>query len=183
MAFLANAGFHELPLPLVIRQSTFEFAAVMMGPGDASDIVLIADTVDARDADVVRRIQGVARALDLARSRNPLTCVLVGPRPHPDHLSRLMQVCRVLPVGTIPSGEEHSEEHLSNWLAVLTPLDQIDTEGAVADPMAELMSRIDDLTPDVQALCENVPNGPSAVEAAVNELLTKSLSAAWGDKA
>ena len=81
VAFLEDAAFQLLPSPLIIRQSKFDFAAVMMGPGEASDIILIADTVIEKDAEIIRRIQGVARALDLARSRNPLTSILVGPRP------------------------------------------------------------------------------------------------------
>ena len=181
--FLKEVEFRLLPSPMVIRQSTFEFSAVMIGPGDASDIVLIADTVHARDAEIVRRVQGVARALDLARSRNPLTAVLVGPRPQPDSLTRLMQVCRVLPVGTIPSDADKTQAHLSNWLAVLTPLDQIDTGGVVADPMAALHDRINDLSEEVRALCDYVPSGPEAVEAAVNEMLSERLKAAWRDEA
>lgn len=177
--FLKKAEFRLLPSPMVIRQSTFEFSAVMMGPGDASDIVLIADTVNAKDAEIVRRIQGVARALDLARSRNPLTAVLVGPRPQPNSLARLMQVCRVLPVGTVPSNDGKTKAHLSNWLAVLTPLDQIDTDGVIADPMAALRDRIDDLSDEVRALCDHVPGGAEAIEAGVNEMLSERLKAAW----
>tara|TARA_R110000796_G_scaffold221657_1_gene337797 strand:- start:3893 stop:4474 length:582 start_codon:yes stop_codon:yes gene_type:complete len=183
VAFLVGAGFRKLPSPLLIRQSRFEFAAVMMGPDNSSDIVLVSDTVNAKDAEIVRKIQGVARALDLARSRNPLTSVLVGPRPTADNLTKLMQVCRVLPVGTIPSEGEESEKHLSNWLAVLTPLDQIDTEGVVADPMAELICRIDDLSSEVQALCEHVAAGSVAVEEAVNSILAEKLRPAWEDEA
>jgi hypothetical protein len=167
---------------MIIRQSTFEFSAVMMGPGDASDIVIIADTVNDKDAEIVRAIQGVARALDLVRARNPLTAVLVGPRPLPDSLTKLMQVCRVLPVGTIPPGADSSSAHLSNWLAILTPLDQIDTSGVVADPMATLHERIKDLSEEVRALCDQVPSGPEAVEAAANELLSERLKAAWEDE-
>lgn len=181
--FLREVEFRLLPSPLVIRQNAFEFPAVMMGPGDASDIVLIADTVDTKDVEIVRRIQGVARALDLARSRNPLTTILVGPRPHPDNVNKLMQVCRVLPVGTIPSGADEATMHLTNWLAVLTPLDQIDTEGVVADPMAVLLARIDDLSEDVRSLCNRVSGGAGAVEVAVNELLSEPLNGAWEDEA
>ena len=92
VAFLEDAAFQLLPSPLIIRQSKFDFAAVMMGPGEASDIILIADTVIEKDAEIIRRIQGVARALDLARSRNPLTSILVGPRPHPEYLNKAMCV-------------------------------------------------------------------------------------------
>lgn len=182
VTFLRQAEFRLLPAPLVIHQSKFEFSAVMMGPGEASDIVLIADTVNTKDVDLVRRIQGVARALDLARSRNPLTAVLVGPRPVPENVTKLMQVCRVLPVGTIPSGHDEAAAHLTNWLAVLTPLDQIDTDGVVADPMAALAARIGNLSVDVQQLTRHVSEGAVAVEAAVNDLLTERLGAAWEEE-
>ena len=183
VAFLKDADFWLLPAPLVISQTTFDFPAVMMGPGNASEIVLVSDTVNAKDAEIVRRIHGVARALDIARSRNPLTAVLVGPRLHPDHLSKVMQVCRALSVGTVPVVPDETRTHLSNWLAVLTPLDQIDTDGVVADPMSALETLIDDLSPEVKALCDHMPNGVEAVEAAVNELLSEHLTAAWEDEA
>lgn len=179
VSFLTQAGFRLLPSPMVIRQVKFEFAAVMMGPGEASDIVIIADTVSTKDVSMVRQILGVARALDLARARNPLTTILVGPRPHPDHLNKLKQVSRVLPVGTIPSEVDASNLHLSNWLAVLTPLNQIDTEGVVADPMAALLPMIKDLSEEVRALCDHIPEGPKAVETAVNGLLSERLNRAW----
>lgn len=183
VAFLKDADFRLLPAPLVISQTTFDFPAVMMGPGDATEIVLVSDTVDAKDAEIVRRIHGVARALDIARSRNPLTAVLVGPRLHPDHLSKVMQVCRALSVGTVPVVPDETIAHLSNWLAVLTPLDQIDTDGVVADPMSELDKLIDDLSPEVKALCDHMPNGVEAVEAAVNDLLSERLKPAREDEA
>ena len=179
--FLKGVEFRLLPSPLVIRQSTFEFSAVLMGPGEGSDIVLIVDTVNSKDAEIVRRIQGFARALDSARSRNPLTAVLVGPRPAPDHLKKLIQVCRVLPVGTIPYGADKAKAHFSNWLAVLTPLDQIDTNGVVTDPMATLKADISDLSEEVRGLCNHLPGGSDAVETAVNNLLSQRLSAGWED--
>tara|TARA_R110000787_G_scaffold274658_2_gene382668 strand:+ start:4333 stop:4914 length:582 start_codon:yes stop_codon:yes gene_type:complete len=183
VAFLEDAAFQLLPSPLIIRQSKFDFAAVMMGPGEASDIILIADTVIEKDAEIIRRIQGVARALDLARSRNPLTSILVGPRPHPEYLNKAMQVCRVLPVGTVPSGESEAKAHLSNWLAVLTPLDLIDPGGVVADPIAALRDRIEDLSADVEGLLGHVSSGSGAIEAAANDLLATRLRDAWEDDA
>nr|WP_320141206.1 hypothetical protein [uncultured Cohaesibacter sp.] len=183
VAFLKDANFRLLPPPFVISQTTFEFPAVMMGPGNASEIVLVCDTVDAKDAEIVRRIHGVARALDIARARNPLTAVLVGPRLNPDYLNKVMQVCRALSVGTVPAVPDETRTHLSNWLAVLTPLDQIDTDGVVADPMSTLETLIDDLSPEVKALSDQMSNGAEAVEAAVNELLSEHLTAAWGDDA
>ena len=183
VAFLKDANFRLLPPPFVVSQTTFEFPAVMMGPGNASEIVLVCDTVDAKDAEIVRRVHGVARALDIARARNPLTAVLVGPRLNPDYLSKVMQVCRALSVGTVPAVPDETRTHLSNWLAVLTPLDQIDTDGVVADPMSTLETLIDDLSPEVKALSDQMSNGAEAVEAAVNELLSEHLTAAWGDDA
>lgn len=180
VAFLKNAGFRRLPSPLVIRQSKFEFPAVMMGPDGASDIVLVADIENGEVAATVRQIQSVARALDLARWQNPLTSVLVGPRPDGNHLTKIMQVCRVLPVGTIPSATEEAKDHLSNWLAILTPLNQVAVDGVVADdPMADLRSRISNLSDSVKGICEHASGGAGAVEAAANALLEEHLKNAW----
>ncbi len=176
--FLSHAGFRILPSPLIINQSKFHFPAAMIGPEGASDIVLIGDTVEEKDAELVRRIQAVARALDLARSRNPLTAVLVGPRPNPGHLAQIMQVCRALPVGTISSQDVDADMLLSKWLAVLTPLDQVDTDGVVADPMEELMARLEGLSEEIAGLTVHAAEGADAVEVAANALLEDRLSVA-----
>lgn len=178
-AFLEGQGYRRLPSPLVINRMTFRLPVVLGGPEKSSDLILVADTVNAENADIVRQVQGVARALDVARASNPLTTIIVGPRPGQDDLNAIMSVCRVLPVGTVTGGD--GEQHLKNWLAVLTPLNQIDTDEIVADPIATLKERIGDLPDEIAALADLAVDGEAAVEGGVNALLTKVLEGAWED--
>ena len=182
VAYLEDYGFRRLPGPLVISGTQFRFPAVLMGPEKTSDLVLIADTVGVKDTDIVRQVHGVARALDIARSSNPVTTVIVGPRPSQGHLSEMMQVCRVLPLGSIVDTSADSVDVLNNWLAVLTPLDQIDTDGIVADPIAALKKRLDGVPEEIAELVSCAEHGAGAVEAGLNGLLTACLEGALGDE-
>lgn len=171
--YLERNGFRRLPSPLVINRMAFKFPAVLGGAEKSSDLILVVDTVNLEDAEIVRQVLGVARALDVARSSNPLTTVIVGPRPKQDILEELIAVCRVLPLGTIGDGEEE----LVNWLAVLTPLNEIDANGIVADPIAELRQQIEDLPDEIRELLKF--SSPDAVEEGVNVLLAIALEKAW----
>jgi hypothetical protein len=62
-------------------------------------------------------VEGVGRALDMVRSRRPLTIVLVGPRLETAALAALARYARVLPIG-----ETADTGSIRNWLAVLLPL-------------------------------------------------------------
>lgn len=178
VAYLEGHGFRRLPGPLMINRTRFRFPAVLVGPERSSDLVLVADTVgEEKDSDIVRQVQGVARALDIARSSNPVTTVIVGPRPNQDRLSAMMEVCRVLPLGSIAREGAASDAILNNWLAVLTPLDQIDTDGIVTDPIAALKESLDGLPEEISALADEAVLGAGAVENALNELLTAHLDA------
>lgn len=171
VAYLEGHGFRRLPGPLMINRTQFRFPAVLVGPERSCDLVLVADTVGVENDDIVRQVQGVARALDIARSSNPVTTVIVGPRPLQHDLSDMMDVCRVLPLGVIAQ----DEAAIRNWLAVLTPLDQIDTNGIVADPIASLGQRLEGVPQDIAALVGQAEHGADAVKAAFNDLLSVPL--------
>lgn len=176
-AFLEQHGYRRLPAPLVINRIEFRFPAVFGGAEKSSDLILVADTVSTKAAEVVRQVLGVARVLDVTGSRNPLTTVIVGPRPTQDELNEMTEVSRVLPVGAVSNGG--GEQILANWLAVLTPLNQVDTDGIIADPIAELKERLDGLPDEIASLVELAYDGPHAVEERVNMILTRALEQAW----
>lgn len=76
----------------------------------------------------------VGRALDIVRSRRPLTVVLVGPRLDSAALAALSRYARVLPIG-----ETADDEIIKNWLAVLLPLKlPVPVEGRGIDCLEEL---------------------------------------------
>jgi hypothetical protein len=105
------------------------------------DVVTVIDlTSDTAERAFVQRVQALARALDLARSRRPLTAVLVGAMPDEGTVETLSRVCRVLPVGA-PS-EQSADQTLRDWLAVLLPLPELEDLSGVADWEAELSKEL-----------------------------------------
>jgi len=106
-----------MPAPLQIGGVTFDAPAAFVGTPPSPDLVVLGDTSVQTARDLQRTVEGVGRALDLMRSRRPLTLVLVGPRPDSKAISALSRYARVLPVG-----ESADEKSLANWLAVLLPL-------------------------------------------------------------
>jgi len=106
-----------MPTPLEIAGVTFDPAASFVGTPPSPDLVLVGDTTLQTSRDLQRIVEGVGRALDVMRSRRPLTLVLVGPRLNSGAITSLSRYARVLPVG-----ESADEATLSNWLAVLLPL-------------------------------------------------------------
>lgn len=179
--YLSEYGYRQLPGPFVVGQLRFEFPAVMIGPEQSSDLVLVADTLEIEnDQEIVRRVLGVARALDMARAHNPLTTVIVGTRPNQALVSRLMSVSRVLAVG--PFDDNEARRVLSNWLAVLTPLPPGAQAQSISDPLSELLEELVDLRSDVAEVVQSARAGPAAVEAKINALLTTDLEAAWDDE-
>jgi len=114
---LQAASFRRMPAPLQIAGVTFDAPAAFVGTPPSPDLVVIGDTSIQTSRDLQRTVEGVGRALDVMRSRRPLTLVLVGPRPDSKAISALSRYARVLPVG-----ESADKKSLANWLAVLLPL-------------------------------------------------------------
>lgn len=172
--YLEPSGYRLLPSSLLISGMTFAFPAVLVGPENTSDIVLVADTAVADDNDfILRQVLGVGRALDIARKNNPLTTIIVGPRPKQSVITAMMSACRVLPIGALPT--ENPEEILSNWLAILTPLTQKE-QNIVADPLGELLREASKLRNDVADIANVGVDGSVAVVEAINKLIIKDLS-------
>src|SRR3546814_13353869 len=49
--------------------------------GHFADLVVIGDMAAQGERKVLQQVEGIARALDVMRSRRPLTTIVVGPRP------------------------------------------------------------------------------------------------------
>lgn len=114
---LEAAQFQRRPIPLQIASLKFEVPAAFIGTSPLPDLVVVGDTATQTARELQRMVEGVGRALDVVRSRRPLTLVLVGPRLESAALAALSRYARVLPIG-----ETADDESLKNWLAVLLPL-------------------------------------------------------------
>lgn len=114
---LEGASFQRIPAPLQIGGLKFDTPAAFVGQSPSPDLVVVGDSATQTARDLQRTVEGVGRALDVVRSRRPLTLVLVGPRLESGALAQLSRYARVLPVG-----ETADDASLKNWLAVLLPL-------------------------------------------------------------
>lgn len=116
-ALLGASGYRTVASPLQIAGLTFEVAGAFVGTDHSADLVVIGDMAVNAERSVVQQVEGIARALDVLRSRRPLTIVIVGPRPVGKTLEDLAQVGRILPVG-----EANDPAELRDQLAILLPL-------------------------------------------------------------
>jgi hypothetical protein len=114
---LVRAGYRQIALPLHVAGLEFDVAGAFVGIGRSADLVVVGDMAANGERKVVQQIEGIARALDVVRSRRPLTTVIVGPRPIGKALEALTQVGRILPVE-----EALDPAELRDQLAVLLPL-------------------------------------------------------------
>lgn len=153
---LEAAQFERMPLPVRIAGLTFDAPAAFVGASPSPDLVVVGDTATQTARDLQRTAEGVGRALDVVRSRRPLTLVLVGPRLESAALASLSRYARVLPVG-----ETADEASLKNWLAVLLPLKlPKPVEARGVDTLKELKASAD---AEGAALIEFAPLGAKAV--------------------
>jgi hypothetical protein len=176
---LADAGYRRLAIPLEIAGLRFEVPAALVGTGTTPDLVIVIDTAFDTDERAKNKLESIARALDVVRSKRPLTAILAGPRPRTPILDAMSKVCRVLPIGSMAQGDE--ETTLRNWLAVLMPLKLPQTSDATADPMNELMQQIGQVDDIVAELLSAAPRGSEQVEATLYRLVENPLTEADAD--
>jgi hypothetical protein len=115
---LVTSGYRRVSAPLQVAGLTFDVAAAFVGVGHSADLVVIGDMAADGERKVLQQVEGIARALDVVRSRRPLTIVIVGPRPVGKTLEALAQVGRILPVE-----EAVDSSDLRDRLAILLPLE------------------------------------------------------------
>jgi len=167
---LLAAGYRRVPAPLEVAGLKFEVAGAFVGGDRAADLVIVADMAAEGERQVVQQIDGIARALDVMRSRRPLTSVIVGPRPVGKSLDALAQVGRMLAV------EEASDPvDLRDRLAVLLPLEVPQT----SDGDNDLVEDDDFVVPDSEVarrLFEAAGSGEDAVRQTFYDAVTSILA-------
>lgn len=160
LAVLENAGFQKLPRPLTVVGTEFDFEAAVRGTGTSHDLVLIAtDQVPKRR--LQRLVAGLARSLDLASSRRPVSLVLLGAIATSERVE-LERYARVLSVGA-PSP---STSKIEEAIAVLLPLKLPNADLVHGnDPVNEVMGNlgVSKNTPDHIALIRAAANGAEMV--------------------
>ncbi len=176
---LTVSGYRRLQSPLSIAGLSFEIPAALVGENPSPDLILVADTAFEADVRILRKVEGVARALDVARSKRPLTTILVGPKPKASVLDAMTKVCRVLAPGVI--GTEEDNPLLQNWLAVLLPLALPEPTNDIAEPLDAIVKRSTDLEKNIVDLLSLGAQGADTVQARLHQLLNASLKVADAD--
>jgi hypothetical protein len=173
ISFLADAGYEVVEQPQPVAGIPFEFAGMLAGR-TSLDLIAVVDLAIDLDDDVIRRrIEGLARALDLVRSRRSLTVVLVGPR-RPALIRAIAGVARVLSVGTL---REDDDRALPDALAVLLPLEVTTEGGGAADSWPATRERMMAEYPkEIVPVLSAARSGETAVEMALGEILRAPIA-------
>ena len=162
---LENAGYQRIVDGLQVGELKFQFPAAFVKTKSSAELILVADIASESEVQLTRKVDGVARALDIAASTRSLTLVVTGPRPSASALESLGRVCRVLPTGNI-SGDD-GDEILQNWLAVLLPLTLPQPESVAGNSLARIHAAAQNLGEATRKLIDVASQGQRAVS---NEL-------------
>lgn len=173
VATLTGEGYEQVNTPMRVGGIAFEFAAMLAGRASL-DLVVVVDTALVVDDDPLRaQVQGLARALDLVRSRRSLTVVFVGPHPSAALVQTLSGVARVLRTGS-PGPEDAAA--LRRAIAVLLPLEIPGGDEDAAQSWGAFRERIvAGLPPEIESLVERSGSGSESVEAALRDFLAEPL--------
>jgi hypothetical protein len=170
---LEGANYHRLKRPLKIAGLAFDLPAAFIGSERSPDLVLVIDAAIEPAAHILRKVEGIGRALDVMRSKRSVTIVLTGPRPEAEMIEALAKVGRVLPIGT--KVDDDPSRALTNWLAILLPLTLPTPSQDIADPLASIRSRAEDFDEQIREFIEMAPYGADVVQAGLHDLLTRTL--------
>ena len=169
---LVQAGYQLLGRRVTVSSIPYEFDGVLLGPDGTLDLVLVVEVGPIGDPPRLRqKVEGLCRALDMARSRRSITTVLVG-QPLPAALQAALQdVTRCLSVADVNS------EPLDDRLAILLPFDLPISAQAPVDPLGTLRQRLNLAMNDPRReLIAAAPDGAGAVEAVLARIVENSLA-------
>jgi hypothetical protein len=173
IAVLQNAGYEVIPQPRPIGGIVFDFAAMLSGSDSLDLIALIDLAVEKDDERIRRRVEGLARALDLVRSRRSLTIILVGPGRGPGLIHAIAGVARVLTVGS-PGADDDAD--VRDALAVLLPLDVSTEDDGAPDLWNAARGRTSrEHRDEVARVITAARSGQGAVESALRDILSEPL--------
>lgn len=180
-SMLLEAGYRSASSPLMIGGLKFDFPAALVGTETSPDLILIADTAFEQEERLVTKLEGVARALDVAKSKRPLTVVIAGPRPSSANLEAMSRVCRVLPTGTVR--DKDAEGSLRNWLAVLLPLRLPEAHAPIANALEQLSKLGAGLDQEVADLVIPAKQGMQAVQLQLHQIIDDAVAGGKEDGA
>jgi hypothetical protein len=178
-----EGGYRELPKPFKVGSIPFDFTHALVAGERANDLVIVIELKgDTFDDGVIRKIMALTRALDVMRSKRPVTAVLTSGQPGTETVQSISRVCRVLPIGA-PTGP-YATSAVRDWLSVLLPLTQQPSFETLLDWEADLSATTTASMEGefMEALIDAAPRGKEAVETVLADTITKSVDAAITDE-
>jgi hypothetical protein len=177
-----EGGYRALPRPFKIGSQSFDFTHTLVAGERANDLVIVIELRgDTADDVVTRRVLALTRALDVLRSKRPVTVVLTSGQPRAETVSSISKVCRVLPVGA-PAGP-HALDAVRDWLSVLLPLTQPPAVDTMFDWEADLRAAAGSAGGVLMDRLTNAaPRGKSAVEAVLAEAIDDTIAPLLDDE-
>ncbi|KQP23353.1 hypothetical protein [Pseudorhodoferax sp. Leaf267] len=176
---VSEGGYRELPKPFKVGAISFDFTHVLVAGERANDLVVVIEVKgDAQDDAVIRRMLAFTRALDVMRSKRPVTAVLTSGQVSAETVRSMSNVCRVLPLGA-PSGPT-ALTAVRDWLSVLLPLQQPSTKELQVSWEHDFRALLpQDVTADlVEAVVGAAALGKEAVEAQFSSAMENAIAPA-----
>jgi len=165
---LISAGYKSVGVPLKVGTLEFDVPAAFFGKEKSMDLVLVFDTAFQPIFKISQTVSSIARALDVARSRRPLTTIVTGVRPDAREIETVTRVSRVL---TAIDGKRDQES-----LAVLLPL-KLPTVSEQAPDVADVLQGIRNEGPTASEFVSLAKDGEDAVKDRLIALVEKPFEA------
>ena len=178
-----EGGYRPLPIPFKVGSQQFEFTHALLAGHRANDLVLVIDVKgDTADEVVTRKVLALTRALDVLRSRRPVTVVLTAGQPHSETVRSISKVCRVLSIGS-PAGPD-AHHAVRDWVSVLLPLAQPKAVDSKVEWEADLRAVVSARAKGslMESLIAAAPSGKDAVETELATSINDSVSAVLNDE-
>lgn len=159
LGVLLAAGFEQLPNPLIVADSAFDFDAAVMGTGVSHDLVVVA-TVDSSPRRLGRLLSSLSRTLDQVGSRRPVSLILLGEPLDGFDVADLGRHARVI---TIESPNPAVDD-VRRAVAVLMPLALPSATTRGKDPLVQVAEVLGaSLSEEQQAFLDAARVGPDEV--------------------
>jgi hypothetical protein len=167
-------GYSEQPQPLRIVELSFEFDAVLAGPQDHQDLVLLVEQEVLNIDAIRRRLTRLALALQRTGSQRPVALVLVAPPSTSADLERLRPLARVV---TVPRIEQSSGE-VAEALRAFRPIGVDHLAASPVSAKRELATTLGAAatTPVARRLLAAASDGEQGVRQVFHDLFLEALA-------
>lgn len=170
MTVLSDEGYKAHKRPLVVAGSEFDFDAAAVGTGTSHDLVLVASR-EMPPLQLRRLVTAVARSLDVAASKRPITVVYLGTLTTTERAD-IERFARVLVVPSLNPTRSEVEAAVAVLLKLRLPKAALRGREA----MDEVHRALGAATPEQQRLLAAATGGAEQVREALRQFVNEAVS-------